>query len=145
MAAGSLPNLPLSINQINVAFYSASNTKGLCGLAGDARISLPAQLADFQGLPYCQIAPAPTSVGWAWDDSGIGVLESVNLIVVPDKTWTVYSAPLWMEFSEFQSTNEIEIWPGSENSNPTRTGRICICAGGTTYATGFILVEQGSQ
>jgi len=146
MAAGSLPtSFPLSINDINVAFYSASNTKSLSGLAGDARISLPANLCDFLGTPYCKIVPAQASMLWAWDDFGSGVSDDSNLFVIPDKTWTVYSQPTWIEHSCNQTTNVITIWPGSENSNPTRTGRVCICAGGTTYGTGFVNVEQGSQ
>jgi len=146
MAAGSLPAQgSFSINDINLAFYSAANTKTLSGLAADARIDLPAGIRDFYCTRVCCVWVANPLMEWDFDLYGPIEFSSSYLEIVPDKTFTVYSTPDFVTNVCNQTTNTICIYPNSVNSETTRAGRVCMCATTGGYDTSFICVIQFSQ
>ncbi len=147
MASGSFPSLPLSVNGINVAFYGGTPPAGsntLVCAATISRLTLPIKISDFVGLPYCQIHPVISSMGWSSSEYGTGVACCSCLQIIPDKTFAVYSKPVWITTVCNQTTNFICIYPTTCNSGAVRSGFVCICETTGDYKTRSINVTQNS-
>lgn len=145
MAAGSLPTSPpLSINDINVAFYSASGTKTLSELASDVTdISLPAGVLDFLGCPYCQVYPTINYMSWEYNQIGSSNECTSYVKIIPKiSDYRVFAAPSWL--SIFDDPSSITMYPTQENSGAVKYGRVCLCACTASYQTHFICVRHCS-
>ena len=140
MAAGVLPTVPLSVNDINVAFYSTANQQSLSGLATVASISKPVAISDFTGTYYCCVKPQLSTLTWDWDEV---TSKDNRLQIVPFIDFKIFYMPSWA--SVYASDNcTISIGPTQVNSAFTKTGRVCVCSCTGGYGTSYFTMTHYS-